>query len=165
MATIEERLQMLEDKDRIRELRATYCFLVDDLRLDELVERCFTEDASCDFRSLEPQMAPIIAHGREEVRQFFTVTVPSTLRAMCHTIHNERITVEGDRANGDCYFELTASDAATGRPLVGAGRYVDRYRRVGGEWRFEARNAEVFFIVPLGEGWKARPQKYSPERR
>lgn len=159
MPTIEDRLRMLEDREMIRELRATYCFLVDDLRGEELVERYFTEDASCDFRGSDASMPPLIAHGREEVRKFFAVTVPSTLRGMCHTVHNDRITVEGDHAHGDCYFELTASDAGTGRPLVGAGRYTDRYRRVGAQWRFAARNAEIFFIAPLSEGWKARPGK------
>ena len=46
------RLRMVEDRQQIEELRATYCFLVDDGRFDELVESCFTEDASCDFRAV-----------------------------------------------------------------------------------------------------------------
>ena len=46
---LEARLRALEDREAIRELRATYCFLVDDGRFDELVDGCFTDDARCDF--------------------------------------------------------------------------------------------------------------------
>jgi hypothetical protein len=148
------RLRALEDREAILELRATYCFLVDDERFDELVDDYFTEDASCDFRSsVEGGLEPILANGREEVRAFFARVVPATLREMRHTVHNDRIALEGDRASGDCYFELTAIDAASGEPVVGTGRYIDEYRRVEGAWRFAKRKAEIDFIAPLTQGW------------
>ena len=149
----EERLRTLEDREQIRELTATYCFLVDDGRFAELVERCFTEDACCDFHGAGGGMAPTVSRGRAEVRHFFSVVVPAALRDMAHTVHNHRIAIDGDRASGDCYFELTAVDQTSGEAVVGAGRYIDRYRRDAGVWRFEARNAEIFFIAPLREGW------------
>jgi hypothetical protein len=147
------RIRALEDREHIRELAATYCFLVDDGRFDELVDRCFTEDACCDFRGADGGMPPSVSRGRAELRNFFAVVVPAALRDMAHTTHNHRITLDGDRAAGDCYFELTAIDSASGQAVVGAGRYLDRYRRSGGEWRFEARNAHIFFIAPLKDGW------------
>jgi ketosteroid isomerase-like protein len=155
-ADAEQRLQILEDRESIKELRATYCFLVDDGRMEELAETCFTEDAVCDFRSPDGSMQPFVSRGRDEVRNFYTAVVPSVLRNMSHTVHNHRITVSGDSASGDCYFELTASDASTGKDVVGAGRYVDRYRRVGDGWRFEFRKAEIFYITTLAEGWTKR---------
>lgn len=161
--TIEERLQRLEeglrrveDREKIRELCATYCFLVDDEKFDDLVGRCFTDDACCDFRAVDGSIPPIIARGRAEVRLFFTQTVPGALRNMSHTVHNHRIKIEGDLASGDCYFELTATDIASGEDVMGAGRYLDRYRRVDGSWRFEQRDARIFFIAPLSEGWSSR---------
>ena len=36
---------------------------------------------------------------------------------------------------------------------MGGGRYIDRYRRVGGAWRFEERRAEIRYLSPLREGW------------
>jgi len=153
-SSIEQRLRILEDREQIRELAATYCFLVDDGRLDELVERCFTEDASCDFRGASGnEMPPMVSRGRAELRNFFTVMVPAALRDMAHTVHNHRVSIDGDRASGDCYFELTAVDRASGEAVVGAGRYFDRYRRDAGAWRFQMRNAAIFFIAPLREGW------------
>ncbi len=150
---IQQRLRILEDREQLRELAATYCFLVDDGRFDELVERCFTEDACCDFHSAGGGMAAMVSRGRAELRNFFAVVVPAALRDMAHTVHNHRVSVDDDRASGDCYFELTAVDRASGEAVVGAGRYIDRYRRDAGAWRFEMRNAEIFFIAPLREGW------------
>jgi len=98
-------------------------------------------------------MAPMVSRGRAELRTFFTVVVPAALRDMAHTVHNHRVSIDGDRASGDCYFELTAVDRASGEAVVGAGRYIDRYRRDAGAWRFEMRNAAIFFIAPLREGW------------
>lgn len=147
------RIRALEDREDIRELAATYCFLVDDGRFDELVERCFTDDACCDFRGADGGMPPSVSRGRAELRNFFAVAVPAALGDMAHTTHNHRIALDGDRAAGDCYFELTAIDRASGQAVVGAGRYLDRYRRIAGAWRFEARNARIFYLVPLKEGW------------
>lgn len=151
--SIHNRLRILEDREMIKELTATYCFLVDDGCYDELVDRYVREDAVCDFRSRGGDLGPFVSKGREEVRAFFKDVVAATLRDMSHTVHNHRIIVDGDRASGECYFELTARDASSGVPIVGAGRYTDRYARVDGEWLFEERRADIFHMVPLANGW------------
>jgi len=142
---LERRLRALEDREQIRELRASYCFLVDDGRWDELVDTCFTDDARCDFRSARGDLGPFVATGREEVHAFFAQVVASLLHDMSHTVHNHRIRLDGDRAAGDCYFEVTAKDPAS------------RYRRVAGAWRFEERVALIVHMAPLAEGWVKRP--------
>jgi len=151
--TEESRLQALEDREAIRELQATYCFLVDDRRFDALVDRCFAKDARCDFRLLESGLDPMLAEGREQIRAFFKGAVGGLLRDMSHTVHNQRIAIEGDRASAESYFELTAIDATTGDAVVGGGRYVDRYRRLGDSWQFDERRAEIRHLSPLREGW------------
>ena len=151
--SMERRIRGLEDREMIRELTATYCFMVDDGRYDELVDLHFTDDATCDFRTRTGNLGPFVAQGAEEVRTFFKVTVANMLRDMSHTVHNHRITVEGELASGECYFELTAVDTASGAQIVGAGRYIDRYRSVEDRWRFEQRNADIFHLVPLAQGW------------
>jgi ketosteroid isomerase-like protein len=154
---VKKRLAALEDREQIQELRASYCFLVDDGLFDELVDTCFTEDAACDFRSANGKVGPFVAKGSDEIRVFFGQVVASMLEGMSHTIHNHRIEIDGDRAAGDCYFEVTARDPASGEAVMGAGRYLDRYRRVEGRWRFEERNAVIFHMAPLAEGWVKRP--------
>jgi ketosteroid isomerase-like protein len=155
-AGLEQRVKALEDREAIRELCATYCFLVDDGSFDELVERCFTVDALCDFGAADGSVGPLVARGSAEVRTFFGQVVASLLRGMAHTVHNHRIELEGDAARGECYFELTAESVVDGEALVGAGRYLDRYRRVDGAWRFAERRAEIAYIAPLSEGWAKR---------
>jgi len=155
--TINRSLQHLEDREHIRELQATYCYLVDDMRFDELVDQWFTEDARCDFRDAKGAIAPLVSNGRAEIHAFFTQIVAALLHDMCHTVHNERIVVDGDVASGECYFELTATHPATGDAVVGAGRYVDGYRRVNGAWRCAERTAHIFHMAPLAEGWVRRP--------
>ncbi len=162
---IDKRIQVLEDREMIRELRATYCFLVDDGKYAELVSDHFTRDAHCDFRfrlgGLPPifptdqkeELPPFISNGQEEVVKFFQGFVTLLLKDMSHTTHNDRIAVDGDRASGDCYFELTARDANSSEAMVGAGRYFDEFERVDDEWRFSQRKADIFYIVPLTPGW------------
>lgn len=155
---VSRRLRAIEDRQAIEELRATYCFLVDDGRLAELVDEHFTDDAVCDFRSVRGgAKLAFLSQGRDAVRTFFTQAVPAVLAEMCHTTHNHRIAVDGDGASGDCYFEVTGRDPTSDEPIVGAGRYVDRYRRVGGRWRFAARDAEIYYMSPLAAGWVKRP--------
>lgn len=154
---LEQRLRALEDREQIRELRASYCFLVDDGRFDELVDDCFTEDARCDFHGTNGKVGPFVSQGREELRAYFGQVVAALLHDMNHTVHNHRITLDGDHASGDCYFELTAKDPATGDAVVGGGRYIDRYRRVAGRWRFAERVAAMAYIAPLSPGWVKQP--------
>ncbi len=162
---LKERIQVLEDRESIKELMATYCFLVDDDKCAELVNEHFTQDARCDFRfrpdGLPPLIAdvqedalpPFISNGHEEIENFFRNFVGLLLKDMSHTAHNHRISVDGDRASADSYFELTARDANTSVPMTGAGRYFDEFERVDGEWRFSQRKADIFYIVPLSPGW------------
>ncbi len=153
---IEQRLRRLEDRVQIEELRADYCILVDDRRFDELVDTRFTVDAVCEFRTRNGA-PPMISRGRDEIRRFFFEVVDRLLGQMSHTTHDHRISIEGDRASGDCRFELTAIDAAAGAAVVGAGHYVDHYRRVGDRWCYEARRADLVHLAPLAEGWAKRP--------
>jgi ketosteroid isomerase-like protein len=153
LKSLEQRLRALEDRNGIEELRATYCFLVDDGKFDELVERCFTDDARCDFRDARGAIAPLVSTGHTEIRAFFGQVVAALLGDMSHTVHNHRIVVDGDTARGECYFELTATSPATNEAVVGAGRYLDRYRRVDGVWRFAERVAVIGHMAPLAEGW------------
>jgi len=155
--TEEDRLRALEDRDAIRELHATYCFLVDDGRFDDLVDCCFAEDARCDFRLLASGLDPLVAEGREEIRVFFESTVAGLLREMSHTVHNQRIVIDGDSASAESYFELTALDASSGEAILGGGRYFDRLRRLADTWHFEERRAEIRHLSPLREGWDRQP--------
>lgn len=154
---VEERLQLLEDREAIRQLQATYCFLVDDGRFEDLAQQWFTEDARCEFGDTGSLISPFVSNGRAEILSFYKDVVAVLLAGMCHTIHNARIVVEGNVARGECYFEVTASHPATGEAVVGAGRYLDRYRRTAEGWRVSERVARIFHMTSLEDGWVKRP--------
>jgi len=82
---IEERIQLLEDREMLKELTATYCFLVDDDRYTELVNNHFTSDARCDFRFRSAGLDPFISNGHDEVLNFFQNFVGVILKDMSHT--------------------------------------------------------------------------------
>jgi hypothetical protein len=127
---IEECIRILEDREMLRELRATYCFLVDDDRYTELVRNHFTSDARCDLGFRSAGLDPFISNGHDEILNFFQNFVGIILKDMSHTTHNHRIVVDGDHASGDCYFELTTRDGNGSSPVVGTGRYFDEFERV-----------------------------------
>lgn len=127
--------------------------MVDDDRYAELIKNCFTDDAKCDFRNRLAGGEPMISQGSKEILSFFQGVVAKTLKNMSHTTHNHRINIEAKQASGDCYFELTARDTNSSLPMIGAGRYNDKYEKINNQWRFSQRNADIFFIVPLNQGW------------
>lgn len=143
-------------REEIRELRATYCFLVDERRFSDLVEKCFTEDAGIDFRATDASLPPFVGKGRAELLHFFSGVVGNLFSFMAHTVHNHRIVLAGEEASGDCYFEFTGVEAASGSEVVGTGRYIDRYCREDGTWRISHRRADIFYMTTLKDGWATR---------
>lgn len=62
-----------------------------------------------------------------------------------HRVHNQIVTIDGDRAEGETYStadHLSEKDGARSL-LCWAIRYQDRWRREGGEWRFSHRTLIV----------------------
>ena len=59
-----------------------------------------------------------------------------------HLLGQVRITVNGDIATGECYFQAwhgARDDAGNPRDLFIAGRYIDDYACLNGEWRIMHR--------------------------
>lgn len=64
----------------------------------------------------------------------------SLYRTMCHYVSNERYEIAGDHARGECYvtvFALTRDDPV--QEVTSGGRYLDRFARRGGVWKFTSR--------------------------
>jgi ketosteroid isomerase-like protein len=70
-------------------------------------------------------------------------------------LHNHLVSLRGERATGTCYLDLRAT--IEGESMIGSGYYDDDYVRVDGEWRFRARKLTMCYLVPLRDGWAARP--------
>ena len=111
----------------------------------EGMARLFTENAQVDFSSLGRG----VHKGREAIRAFYESTWPLRVRPF-FTNHVIEPLGEG-RAKGTCCFENRAVQGE--ESMIGAGRLHDEYERMGEEWKFRSRRVEIFYFVPLKEGW------------
>ncbi len=122
----------LEDREEIRELYARYAHAIDNGQFEEWVN-CFTEDGT--FES--PRFGRHTGHAG--LRRFTQIYRESLGGAKpVHQISNVSFSINGDRATSGCY--LVYYHCKEGKTaLCAVGHYVDRLRKVSGEWKFESR--------------------------
>lgn len=142
--SVEDRLTRLEAKDEIRELRANYCYHVDEIDGDAFAS-LFTEDAVLDFEGAGTYT------GRAELREFVDEVVPETYSFIVHMLHNPVLDVEDETATGRWYFEAPCT--SHGEDMWIQGRYDDEYVLDDGTWRFAAVNARFNYVAGYHEGW------------
>jgi len=147
------KIQVLEDIEAIKKLKATYCYLCDaglgDVRnRDELISH-FTENARVDF-GMGPES---MFEGKEGLETFFGGVVPSAVSFCMHMVHNPIIEVKGDRATGRWYYEAPTTDTTTGKAQWMAGTYFEEYAREKGEWKIDSMRVAWKYIAPYDEGW------------
>ena len=143
--SLEERLQVLEDVEAIKKLKARYTLAVD-ARDAEGIVSLFTADGVWDGGSFGRY------EGTDAVRSFFRL-VPERLSFFVHYVSNPLIEIDGNRATGSWYLLEPCTFAQGNRPVWGSARYEECYRRVGGEWKFEEMRLVSLFWTPYEEGW------------
>jgi ketosteroid isomerase-like protein len=142
MATIEQRLQRLEDQAEIRQLVSRYCFVIDDRDLAGIGD-CFTADGR--FRSADGVMD---AQGRDAIIEQYHGRF-AELGPGVHVTHDLVVDFDpsdANRATGlvSCSAELVRQ----GKAMLVALRYYDEYRRDSdGRWRFADRLLRFFYYL------------------
>jgi 3-phenylpropionate/cinnamic acid dioxygenase small subunit len=63
-----------------------------------------------------------------------------------HVISNVIIELEGDRARSRCYATVFQQTDVLPLQPIASGRYIDRFERVGREWRFADRLITGFLL-------------------
>jgi hypothetical protein len=145
MASVEERLQRLEDVEAIRRLQVRYAELCDDGFDPDAILALFTPDGVWDCGEF----------GRfvgEEMRDYWKETGRTTTLSL-HYMTNHVVDVDpsGNEATGRCYmFGAVTRDGAAQWMAV---RYDERYRKVGGEWRFAEMKLRPAFMTPFSQSW------------
>ena len=124
--------------------------LIDKQACTELVYRLARAIDRCDENLLRSLFHPDATddHGmfRGSAKDFVDWVLP-VLRSMKRTQHligNVLIVVDGDMARGESYFvahHVLTTKNEPDRFSVAAGRYLDRFERRAGEWRFSHRQA------------------------
>ena len=127
-----DQLQEFLDREAIRDLVWRYCRAVD----------------RRDFSALRELYHPdaLDEHGGmfQGPAQAFVDKLPEIMAAMevvWHMTGNMLIEVRGDEAEGEIYtWSYHRADLGSGpQDLIVGGRYLDRYRRQDGQWKFQHR--------------------------
>ncbi len=130
-----DQVQALLDKQEIYELSCKYMRGLD--RLDEqLLVSVFFADGWCDYGFTEGTPAEF-AH--------YCTTALKAHAANQHMIGNVLIELEGDEAFGEVYFQAyhKVTGEAGFEDIIIAGRYLDRYEKRDGVWKFAYRSERV----------------------
>jgi 3-phenylpropionate/cinnamic acid dioxygenase small subunit len=131
-------LDALIDDLMIRRVLARYCHLVDDNRLDQLLE-LFTPDATFSWGELS-------ATGHVDLRAWLQRNHPPDRRGK-HLTTNTVVDVDGDRAEAVSDFAFLGFRDQRVIPVY-TGRYHDRFVRVGESWLIRGRDAVQLHAPP-----------------
>ncbi len=134
MPTVEARLQVLEDIEAIKKLKARYCAACDDDHNPDRLGPLFAKDAVWEASGVGR------ADGREAIQALLGgIGRSGTIRNSAHHAINPIIEVSGDSATGEWrLIMLYTANHADGNPQYRRiiGWYRERYVRVAGEWQF-----------------------------
>lgn len=135
--SVEARLQELLDKDEIRELALRYCRGVD--RKDPaLLRSLYTRDGIDNHAQIFRGSAHEYVDFLETSFQFIQIGA--------HYVCNHLIELDGDEASGEVYalgYHILPSPSGPPTESFVGVRYLDRYRREDGRWRFASREVVI----------------------
>jgi len=151
---LESKVQELNDREALRELRYRYHEYINEGKFASIVD-LFTDDGELEFGPLGK------AKGKEGIVAFFKRLGPpsrggasdgrANFSFVKQYIHNHVVEIDGDRAKGFSYLE--ARPVINGEAHMVAGKYDDECRKTGGRWRFTRMIFTPHFIVPFKDGW------------
>jgi hypothetical protein len=140
-ASIESRLQVLEDIEAIRQLKARYCAGCDDDHNPETLASLFHDDAVWEATSSGRY------EGLAAIKGFFAdLRASGRIRNSAHHAINPIIDIDGDHATGHwrliMLYTANVPDGSV-QYLRIIGWYRETYRRSNGEWRFQSLFCQV----------------------
>lgn len=143
MATLEQRLQAMEDRQALQDLLNAYCTAVDSLTDMEGLLDCFTDDAVFDLGGIHlPRF-----DGREAIRGFFT----QVFEGMTHHGHfNSNLVIdrlEGDTATCRAYVMGMGASRDGNSVLVYVRYFLDCVRTANG-WKMKTFGESSLMPLP-----------------
>lgn len=137
---LEARITRLEDIESIKQLKALYCDICDDMHNPDRITSLFVSDGvweSADFGT---------ATGHVEIRDLFQ-QFQDKFSFSQHNITNPRITIDGDRATAAWYILGPWTNAQDGKEIWMTARYDDDYVKVDGEWKYQHLRVGVRMVA------------------
>lgn len=149
--TLAKRIQILEDIESIKDLKALYAEICDDNYNPKRMADLFTEDAIWDGGKHFG-----IYHGRDAIVKYFAGISDKIVFAR-HYFVQPRLKVDGsDAASGRWYMWMVATFAGN-KAVFFAGIEDEVYQKVNGKWLFKELKLHSDFITPYEEGWHKSP--------
>jgi hypothetical protein len=138
-SSVPSRLEVLEARFAIEELRAHYARAIDKIHSDPNPANAaafvdlFTDDGVLDLGPLGR------FEGRAALLEACENLFPQVTQWSMHYMLNPLLTVNGDEASGSWYFFVpSVPSTPPNSPVVSLyGTYTDHYVKVGGVWRFK----------------------------
>ena len=145
---LEARIKVLEDIEEVKRLMASYTYLIDAFRWDDVVA-LFADNARAEYGFLGSY------EGKEGIATFFKNVVPMAGSWFVHQVLNPLVIVEGEKAKGTWYLfcAITAPSPEGDRAMWIQGRYDNEFVREGGKWKFSLLRFVFNFVTPYEEGW------------
>jgi hypothetical protein len=138
--SLEQRIQILTDREEIRDLIATYAHRA---AHRQSMADLFTDDGAFINRP-DPNTPPMEVRGRAALDKFFNGLGGQPQQPL-PMIHNFLISVQGDEARGLSSIEVRILN--NGKVVDGSGYYQDRFRRENGHWKFVERDCTFFAMI------------------
>lgn len=132
--SLEQRVQELEHREAIKQLRYEYGRCIDTKQWDEFID-LFTTDVTCSYIGIGE------FEGHEELRELTNDILEENFEYSCHYFHHPTIEIDGETGNGTWLLEALMA-YPDGQIEWRQGRYEDTYRLVDGEWKFSAITLE-----------------------
>ena len=151
MATLEERVDVLESKEAIRSLKIEYAMACDDGYDQDRIAECYTEDGVFDAGEFGRH------EGREAIRTLFDGQEEVFQFAM-HNVLGHSVNVEplADTATGSVFLLQPCTVEGVARWF--AATYDEEYRKGDdGKWRFALSKLNILFNTPYESGWVKEP--------
>jgi ketosteroid isomerase-like protein len=138
-ATLEQRIQHLEDQAAIKHLVDTFANLADHKDVASQMP-LFTEEATVETYFGETLFASM--RGREEIGKVFSSFI-ANFETLYHMNGQMTVTIDGDRASSThyCLVVLISNEQGKRFKNFNAVIYKDDYARLGGQWLISKRIA------------------------
>ncbi|RLA51375.1 MAG: hypothetical protein DRR42_10550 [Gammaproteobacteria bacterium] len=140
ISALEKRITQLEDIEAIKQLKARYCDICDDLHNPDRIASVFAEDGvweGGDFGN---------ATGHEAIRELFS-GFRELFSFSQHNIMNPIITVDGDRATGSWYIVGPWTYKENNKEIWMTARYDDDYSKINGVWKCQYLRVAVRMVT------------------
>jgi 3-phenylpropionate/cinnamic acid dioxygenase small subunit len=136
---------MFEDWHAIQTLLVSYAEFVDSGRFAECA--ALFEHATYVLEGADTGVVTTY-QGAAPVEKFMVLTrlYPDGTPRTKHVVTNINIQLDGDRATSQCYVTVFQQTDLLPLQPIASGRYVDRFERVDGAWRFAERVLTGFLL-------------------